>query len=69
LRERREATLRVRIVFVAPHEHADPPHPAALLRPRRERPRRRAAKRSNEFAPSKKNAHLALPYLEPYEAE
>jgi hypothetical protein len=39
LNERREA-----IVFVAPHEHADAPHAVALLRPRRERPRRRAAK-------------------------
>src|SRR6516162_5921346 len=32
-----------------------------LLRTRRERPRRRAAESSDEIAPSKKNAHLALP--------
>jgi hypothetical protein len=51
LRERGEATHRRRIVFVKRHEHADPPHPAALLRPRRERPRHRAAECSDEFAP------------------
>ena len=38
LRERRDATLRLRIVFVEPHEHADAPHALALLRARRERP-------------------------------
>jgi hypothetical protein len=45
LRERREATLLLGIVLVAPsYEHADAPNYAvALLRPRRERPRRRAA--------------------------
>src|SRR5262249_34695467 len=53
LRDRREATLLLGIVFVAPHEHADAPHAAALLRARSERPRRRdrAAERSDEFAP------------------
>ncbi len=33
------------------HEHADAPHPLALLRPRRERPRRRAAEQRDELAP------------------
>ena len=33
----------------------------ALLRPRRERPSRRAAEPSDEFAPSKPNAHVPLP--------
>ena len=34
------------------HEHADAPHPLALLRARRERPRRRrAAEQRDEFAP------------------
>jgi hypothetical protein len=40
--------------------NADPPHAVTLLRVRRERPSRRAAQRSDEFAPSKANAHLAL---------
>jgi hypothetical protein len=52
LHERRQASLRRGIVFVAPYEHADAPHPLALLCARRERPRRRAAERSDEFAPS-----------------
>jgi hypothetical protein len=62
LRECREATLLLGIVFVALHEQADAPHPVGPLRARRERPRgSRAAERSDEFAPSKANAHLALP--------
>jgi hypothetical protein len=60
LRERREATLRLGIVFVNRREIADAPHPVALLRPRHERPRRRATEHSDEFAPSKANAHLTL---------
>jgi hypothetical protein len=60
LRERRMATLILRIVFVARQEHADPSHPAALLRGRRERPSDRAAECSDEFAPSKANPHLPL---------
>jgi hypothetical protein len=36
------------------HQHADPPYAVALLRPRRERPRRRsAAKERDEVAPPK----------------
>jgi hypothetical protein len=60
LRERREASLRLRIIFVVRYEHADAPHPLALLRTRRERPSRRAAESSDEFSPPKANAHLAL---------
>jgi hypothetical protein len=41
LNERRNESLLHGIAFVAPHEHADAPHPPVLLRSRRERPRRR----------------------------
>ena len=51
MNERRDARLPLRIVFVEPHEHADAPHAVALLRPRRERPRRHAAKEREEIAP------------------
>src|SRR6516165_5821863 len=51
LRERRDATLLLGIVFVAPREHADAPHAVALLRPRRERPCCRAAEERDELAP------------------
>jgi hypothetical protein len=51
LRERGEATLPLRIGFFARQEHADPPHPVALLRVRRERPRGRAAEERDELAP------------------
>ena len=51
LRERREATLLLGIAFVVRHEHADAPHAVALLRPRRERPGRRAAEKRDELAP------------------
>jgi hypothetical protein len=59
LRERRHASLRLGLVFVERHEHADAPHTVALLRTCRERPR--AAKESDELAPSKASPHLALP--------
>jgi hypothetical protein len=65
LRERREIRLRPRIVFVEPHRHADAPHAVALLRTRRERPSSRAAERSDEFAPSKPNAHVPILGREP----
>ena len=42
LQERRDAGLAFRIVRGHVHEHADAPHALGLLRPRRERPRRRA---------------------------
>src|SRR5262249_35675791 len=50
LNERRDVRLPTRIVFVAGHEHADAPHAVALLRARRERPRRGAAEERDEFA-------------------
>jgi hypothetical protein len=65
LSECREASLLPGIAFVARHEHADAPHALALLRARRERPRGRAAKRSDEIAPSKANADLAPPSAQP----
>src|SRR5262249_42494322 len=61
LNERRDLSLRHGIVFVARHEHADAPHAVALLRARRERPRRRAAECGHEITPSKANLHLPLP--------
>src|SRR5262249_9156193 len=51
LQERCEASLVVGIVRIPRHEHTDPPHPLALLRARRERPRRRAAEQRDELAP------------------
>ena len=51
LLEGREAGLHFRIIFAKGNQHADPPHPLGLLRPRRERPgRRRAAEKRDEFA-------------------
>ena len=52
LSERREARLHQGIVFVGRLEHADAPHAVALLRAHCERPCRRAAESSDEFAPS-----------------
>src|SRR5262249_23724268 len=49
LHQRREAGLSFRIVRWQIHEHADAPHPLALLRARRERPRRRAAEQRAEL--------------------
>src|SRR5262249_22075801 len=51
LRERRNVSLRHEIVFVVRHEHADAPHPPALLRARRDWPRRSAAEERDELAP------------------
>src|SRR5262245_54794691 len=42
LQERPDAGLKYRIARRCGHEHADAPHPLALLRTRHERPRRRA---------------------------
>jgi hypothetical protein len=47
-----EARLSFSIIGDGIHEHADPPHPLRLLRPRRERPSGRATKRDHEFSPS-----------------
>jgi len=41
--QRRDAGLSFRIIRGQVHEHADPPHPLALLRKAGERPCRRAA--------------------------
>src|SRR4030095_6311537 len=50
--ERCHAVLTLRIVGRVRHEHADAPHPLALLRARRQRPRdRRAAEQRDELAP------------------
>jgi hypothetical protein len=57
LRKRREATLNLRIVFVARHEHADAPHTVALLRARHKRPRRRASERDYEFSSCNRDSH------------
>src|SRR5262249_40618978 len=53
LRERRDLGERIRIVRAPAHEHTDTPHTLALLRARRERPRRRsrAAEERDEHAP------------------
>ena len=45
----RYAGLPFRIVHGRVHEHADAPRPLRLLRAHRERPRRRAAKKTNEL--------------------
>jgi hypothetical protein len=50
--ERRDAGLSFRIVRSCVHEHADSPHPFALLRARSERPcGSRAAEQCDELAP------------------
>src|SRR5262249_56432816 len=51
LHERRYAGLKLRIVSGAEHQHADAPHPLALLSARRERPCCRAAEQHDELAP------------------
>jgi len=48
--ERRDAGLTLWIVGDRAREHADPSHALALLRPRRERPRSRAAEQRDELA-------------------
>jgi hypothetical protein len=52
--ECRNADLPFRIVSAEPRERPDAPHALALLRQRRNRPRRRrTAEQRDEFAPSK----------------
>src|SRR5262245_29035396 len=47
-----EARPRIRITLREAHQHADQPHPARLLRARRERPRsRNATDKRDELAP------------------
>src|SRR5262245_48790481 len=60
--ESSEARLSFSIIGDGIHEHADPPHPLRLLRPCRERPCRRAAKRDNELPPSNMDCHVTLPW-------
>src|SRR5262249_40625591 len=50
--ESRYTGLSLRIAFSEVHEDRDPPHPLALLRARRERPRSRAAEQRDELASS-----------------
>src|SRR5262249_11175864 len=52
LHERGHASLRLPIVRGNRHEHADAPHPLAVLRARRERPRGRTAEKRDERAPT-----------------
>jgi hypothetical protein len=47
-----DARTDIGIAFGDRHQHADVPHPLALLRARRERPRGRAAEQDDEIAPS-----------------
>src|SRR6516162_10254603 len=51
LRKRSDAGRCLRIVCGHAHQRTDPPHSLALLRARRERPSRRAAKSRDELAP------------------
>src|SRR6516225_7109238 len=51
LPETLKITLRVRVVLRDSQQYGDPPHLVALLRVRRERPPRRAAKQRDELAP------------------
>src|SRR5262249_2193303 len=51
LHKRLDPALCFQIILGVPHQHADTPHPLALLRARRERPRRRrAAEQRDELA-------------------
>jgi len=56
--------LRLRIGRGEPHQHADASHPLALLRPRRDRPRRRRAKQPNEVPPCQVK-HAEFPRVPP----
>src|SRR5262245_31764766 len=49
--ERRESRLADLMALWKRHEHTEPPHALALLRPRHNRPRRRAAEQADELAP------------------
>jgi hypothetical protein len=51
LNEYGKKRLEFRIVLRRSPQHADAPQPVTLLRLRRERPRRRAGKPRDEFAP------------------
>src|SRR5262249_10489007 len=51
LKERCQTSLPFRTVCGHAHQHTDSPHPLGLLRPRRDRPCRRAAEQCDELAP------------------
>src|SRR5262249_54574673 len=51
LHERGAGRLHRGVVFIVRKEHADAPHPLALLRARCERPCRRAAEATEEYTP------------------
>src|SRR5215831_17123618 len=61
LPQRHDLSLCRRIGLGIPHEDADAPHPLALLRARRERPRCRAAECGQQFPPSDGDCHTPLP--------
>jgi hypothetical protein len=46
-----DPSLSFRVALTIGHQHADPPHPLALLRARHERPRGSGAKQRDELAP------------------
>src|SRR6516225_8779984 len=58
LSERREARLHLRIVFGVGQERPDPPHAVALLRPHRQRPRRRPEPRDELPPPHAQSSQL-----------
>jgi hypothetical protein len=49
-----------RQVLLRKQRYSDPADAPSLLCPRRERPRRRAAERDNEFSPSDADCHMTL---------
>jgi hypothetical protein len=59
-RENGELGLSLRVVFVDPRQDADPSHALALLRPRYDRPRRRAAEPRDELPPSHRSSLMLL---------
>ena len=62
--KRRDFDACLRIALGNLNEHADAPHPLALLRPRREWPRdRRASEERDEFSPVQ---WISLVKCEPY---
>jgi len=66
--EGREARLPFRIIGGEVHQHADAPHPLALLRARRERPSTccRAAEQRDELASSHVEHGASSPALGPW---
>src|SRR5262249_49505370 len=56
-----QISLSFEVVIGIRHQPANPPHPARLLRARRERPRRRAAEKRDDLAPFQLTNLHALP--------